>query len=115
MEVIAQFIVVIMGGGVIALIPVIQKWIKQSREGRLIKEDTAINRWKELATEKRQDAEKSHESLTAYRRWYHRLWTRYVLITEDECTYPLDPEEHERKLREGKDDNRSRKEPPEAE
>lgn len=94
-ESVAQFIVIIMGGGIVALIPAIQKWVKQTRDGRVAKEDTAISRWKELATEKREEASSKAAKLAAYQKWYHRIWTRYVVLTGDEDTFPSDPCEHE--------------------
>lgn len=115
MDSLGQIIVGVMGGGLVLLIPVVVKAAKDLKRGQLAKEDTAISRWKDYSIEKQKEATFAWEMVTAFRKWYYRLWAQYVRVTGDEDTFPSDPVTYEKELRkEEKDDQRKRK-PDEAE
>lgn len=103
MDQFAQLLVGLMGGGLILVIPVLVKAWKQIREGQITKEDTAINRWKEISEEEHREARKAWTIVDAFRQWYHPLWAAYVRATGDDKTFPSDPAQYERHLRKVED------------
>lgn len=116
MDQLGQVIVGVMGGGLVALIPVIVKAFRSMQQGRLAKEGSAISRWKEYSEYQTRQAEAAWRMVTAFRKWYHKLWAQYVRATGDDTTFPADPVTHEKKLREGDDDeyDGKRDKPPET-
>ena len=87
----AELITGILGGGLVLLVPVVTKAVRDWREGRIKKDDTAIMRWREIAEERQRSERKAWEIVAGYRRWYPHLWTAYVRYTGDRDTFPVDP------------------------
>lgn len=109
MDQIGQLIVGVMGGGLIATVPVIMSAVSKHRKGQLEREDTAIKKWKEFATAKEKDAAQAWKIVGDFRKWYYRLWAQYVRITGDDETYPADPVQEESRNRKVNEDNAKRK------
>lgn len=86
-----EFITGILGGGLVLLIPVIMKAVKDWREGKIAREDTAIHRWKVIAERQEASAERAWFIVGKYRTEYAKLWAAYVGVTGDRETFPLDP------------------------
>ena len=109
----SELITGILGGGLVLLIPVVMKAIRDWREGGIKKDDTAISRWREIAEERQRNEAKAWLIVDAYRRWYPQLWTEYVRCTGDKETYPIDPmledrtAYHDRQRKGGKKDERN--------
>lgn len=88
----SEVLTFIFGGGTIALLTFVWGAYKDWRNGKLTKEDTAIKRWKDLATEERDNADKVERKLIAYRRWYAPLWVAYHSLPDHRPNYfPADP------------------------
>lgn len=99
MDQIGQIIIGVMGGGLIATLPVVMSAIQKHRKGQLEREDTAIQKWKDFATAKERDAAQAWKIVGDFRKWYYRLWAQYVRITGDDETYPADPVDQENQYR----------------
>ena len=86
-----ELITGILGGGLVLLIPVVTKAIRDWRQGKTLREDTAIRRWKELVERTEADERRAWKIVVAYRNEYTRIWTAYVAATGDKDTFPIDP------------------------
>jgi len=86
-----ELITGILGGGLVMLIPVVTKAVRDWRQGKMLKEDTAIQRWKELVERLEADERKAWKMVAAYRNEYTKIWTAYVGATDDRETFPIDP------------------------
>lgn len=86
-----ELLAVILGGGTVAVLSTIFKAIREHSEGRTAREDTAINRWRDIATEREREATRKGETIAAYRRWYPRLWAAYMGKPGPHDSFPPDP------------------------
>lgn len=73
----AEVIALFLGAGGVGVLPLVFQAIKDRRAGRLTSEDTAITRWRDLATERQAEAKKAWQIVSAYRRYYGPLWAAY--------------------------------------
>lgn len=96
MENATEILILLLGGGGVGIGTLAVKALKDRREGRTAREDTAITRWKELAGEREAEKEKAWGVVAAYRRWYPSLWAAYVTATADRETFPADPTQAEK-------------------
>lgn len=88
----ADWINFFIGGGALALVAGIAKLITDLRTGRVMRDDTAIARFKELRDEKAREAAKAWRIVQWYRDNYPRLWAAYMrLPPEDKDAYPPTP------------------------
>lgn len=88
---IAQVVAVLLGGGSVATLTVIIKAVRDWREGKTAREDTAIERWQKFASRMENSANDAWSTVSEYRRWYLQLWAAYVTATGDRSTFPADP------------------------
>lgn len=91
MERLGDIILLLLSGGLVGIIPIVMRFIKQLRDGTLAKEETALGRWKELATKAQADVDRERAITSMFRRWYPRLWAAYVTSTGDVHSFPADP------------------------
>lgn len=73
----SELIVIFLGAGGVGVLPLVLQALKDRRSGRLTSEDTAITRWRDLATEREREAKKAWRIVDAYRRYYGPLWAAY--------------------------------------
>lgn len=86
-----EIIMVLLGGGLVTILTVGGKVIKDYRDGRTAREDSTIARWKEIADEHERSAERAWGIVSAYRRLWPRLWADFVALGGDRDKYPPDP------------------------
>lgn len=91
MENAPEILGIILGTGTVGIVTVVVKALKDRAEGKTAREDTAIKRWQELASEHQRNAEKAWTIVAAYRKWYPRVLFAYVGATNDRDTFPTDP------------------------
>lgn len=91
MESATSILGVILGAGTVSILKVLFDAIRKRSEGRTAREDTAITRWRELASEYQQESINKSRTIAAYRRWYPRLWAAYQGKPGPKTYFPVDP------------------------
>lgn len=76
----------VLGGSGVTVLVALGKLLKDRREGKLMREDTAITRYKDLAVQSEKGAEKAWRLVSWYRSHYPLLWAEYM----HSCGTPAD-------------------------
>lgn len=90
----SEWVNLVLGGAGVSLIAAIAAAIRDYRKGRVMRDDTAIARWRELRAEKAAEAEKAWRLLAWYRAHYAPLWAAYMSqcgTAEDRERFPPSP------------------------
>lgn len=90
-----NLLTLLLGGGLATIVTLVVKAVREWREGRTAREDTAISRWKELAKEYKAEGEAKSQVIRAYRRVYPRLWSAYMGKPGSHLPFPSDPTQPE--------------------
>lgn len=87
--------IVLGGGGVVGLIVALHAWYKDSKNNRVMREDTALSRLKEDYDRKKREAEKAWRIANWFRLQYPLLWAAYMRMpgAEKEMFPPAPPPE----------------------
>ena len=91
MEAATSVLGVILGAGTVGVLKVIFDALSKRNAGKAAREDTAITRWRDLATEYQQESLNKSHTIAAYRRWYPRLWAAYMGKPSPHAYFPTDP------------------------
>lgn len=84
--------IVLGGGGIVGVIVAAHAWYKDTKNNRVMREDTALSRLKEDYDRKKAEAEKAWALLGWYRKYYALIWAAYMrLPPEDKEFYPPTP------------------------
>lgn len=100
----SEVITLLLGGGLVAIVTVLIKAVREWREGRTAREDTAISRWRDLANEQKHAADKGWGLVAIYRSAYIQLWAAYASATGDRSSFPADPVSYAERKRPDKED-----------
>lgn len=70
--------IIIGGGGTVGIITALVGWTRDRRQGKMLKEDTAITRLKDDYDRKKREAEKAWRIVGWFRTYYPLLWAAYI-------------------------------------
>lgn len=89
---ITAFLNVALGGGVVAILSALRGYIKDRSAGRVMRDDTAITRWREIADEREDQARGMRHELDWYRATYPRIYAEWLRMPpEDADRFPAVP------------------------